>query len=201
MVARRTHIQITADEAARIGCALLSSDDPVARELAPAFSEVASGELAAIELSVGGSSPDDASRIAIDELSIDMASRSVAVSGKPVQLTPKEFDILAFLASNRGTVFSKEEIYRAVWRDQYLLDDSNIMAFVRKIRKKIEPEPDSPRYLLTVWGGRLQGGRVIRYLAESQESRKNPAMCRVLRLFYSGMVAKRTGGEGFERQS
>ena len=142
MVARRTHIQITADEAARIGCALLSSDDPVARELAPAFSEVASGELAAIELSVGGSSPDDASRIAIDELSIDMASRSVAVSG----------DILAFLASNRGTVFSKEEIYRAVWRDQYLLDDSNIMAFVRKIRKKIEPEPDSPRYLLTVWG-------------------------------------------------
>lgn len=152
MVARRTHIQITADEAARIGCALLSSDDPVARELAPAFSEVASGELAAIELSVGGSSPDDASRIAIDELSIDMASRSVAVSGKPVQLTPKEFDILAFLVSNRGTVFSKEEIYRAVWRDQYLLDDSNIMAFVRKIRKKIEPEPDSPRYLLTVWG-------------------------------------------------
>lgn len=56
------------------------------------------------------------------------------------------------MASNRGTVFSKEEIYRAVWRDQYLLDDSNIMAFVRKIRKKIEPEPDNPRYLLTVWG-------------------------------------------------
>lgn len=152
MVARRTHIQITADEAARIGCALFSSDEPVARELAPAFAEVASGKLAAIELSVGGPRSDDASCITIDELSIDMASRSVAVSGKPVQLTPKEFDVLAFLASNRGTVFSKEEIYRAVWRDQYLLDDSNIMAFVRKIRKKIEPEPDNPRYLLTVWG-------------------------------------------------
>ena len=74
------------------------------------------------------------------------------MSGTPVSLTPKEFDILAFLANNRGTVFSKEEIYRAVWQDEYLLDDSNIMAFVRKIRKKIEPEPDNPRYLLTVWG-------------------------------------------------
>ena len=39
-----------------------------------------------------------------------------------------------------------------MWKDEYLLDDSNIMAFVRKIRKKIEPEPDNPRYLLTVWG-------------------------------------------------
>ena len=78
--------------------------------------------------------------------------RTVKVLGAPVSLTPKEFDILAFLATNRGTVFSKEEIYRAVWRDEYLLDDSNIMAFVRKIRKKIEPEPDNPRYLLTVWG-------------------------------------------------
>lgn len=59
---------------------------------------------------------------------------------------------MPFLASNRGTVFSKEEIYRAVWQNEYLLDDSNIMAFVRKIRKKIEPEPDNPHYLLTVWG-------------------------------------------------
>ena len=39
-----------------------------------------------------------------------------------------------------------------MWQNEYLLDDSNIMAFVRKIRKKIEPEPDNPHYLLTVWG-------------------------------------------------
>ena len=88
----------------------------------------------------------------VGELSIDTASRLVKLSGAPVQLTPKEFDILAFLALNRGTVFSKEEIYQAVWRGQYLLDDSNIMSFIRKIRKKIEPEPDNPRYVLTVWG-------------------------------------------------
>ena len=92
------------------------------------------------------------STMTFGELSIDTASHTVKVSGEEVSLTPKEFDILAFLASNRGTVFSKEEIYRAVWQNEYLLDDSNIMAFVRKIRKKIEPEPDNPHYLLTVWG-------------------------------------------------
>jgi len=49
---------------------------------------------------------------------------------KEVSLTPKEFDILYFLAENRGEVFTKEQIYRAVWSNDYLLDDSNIMAFI-----------------------------------------------------------------------
>ena len=72
--------------------------------------------------------------------------------GSEVSLTPKEFDILYFLARNRGEVFTKEQIYRAVWDGTYLLDDSNIMAFIRKLRKKIEPSPDEPRYILTIWG-------------------------------------------------
>ncbi len=58
-------------------------------------------------------------------------------------MTPKEFDILYFLAQNRGEVFTKEQIYRAVWSEDYLLDDSNIMAFIRKLRKKIEPDPET----------------------------------------------------------
>ena len=71
---------------------------------------------------------------------------------KKIVLTPKEFDILYFLAENRGEVFTKEQIYKAVWSRDYLLDDSNIMAFVRKLRKKIEPNPDDPTYILTIWG-------------------------------------------------
>ena len=86
------------------------------------------------------------------ELTIDTASHTVRVAGEDVSLTPKEFDILWFLAQNRGEVFTKEQIYRAVWSDNYLLDDSNIMAFIRKLRKKIEPDPDAPRYILTIWG-------------------------------------------------
>lgn len=153
MRTNRTNIEITPAEAAELSSALFSSSSTAALELAPVFSDIASGRLTAIELAVAGSQSSTAAEpIVIGELSIDLASRTVKASGVPVSLTPKEFDILAFLAANRGTVFSKEEIYRAVWRDEYLLDDSNIMAFVRKIRKKIEPEPDNPRYLLTVWG-------------------------------------------------
>ena len=153
MRTNRTNIAITPAEAAELSSALFSSGSAAALELAPVFADIASGRLTAIELAVAGSQTSDAAEpIVIDGLSIDLASRTVKVSGAAVSLTPKEFDILAFLASNRGTVFSKEEIYRAAWQDEYLLDDSNIMAFVRKIRKKIEPEPDNPRYLLTVWG-------------------------------------------------
>ena len=88
----------------------------------------------------------------IGELVINPKSRSVIRMGQEVSLTPKEFDILYFLAENRGEVFTKEQIYRAVWSEDYLLDDSNIMAFIRKLRKKIEPNPDEPKYILTIWG-------------------------------------------------
>ena len=85
-------------------------------------------------------------------LFIDLRLRRVIRDGKEISLTPKEFDILYFLARNRGEVFTKEQIYQAVWESDYLLDDSNIMAFIRKLRKKIEPNPDSPEYILTIWG-------------------------------------------------
>ena len=86
------------------------------------------------------------------DLVIQPNSRQVFRAGEEIQLTPKEFDILCFLARNKGEVFTKEQIYNAVWEGSYLLDDSNIMAFIRKIRKKIEPNPDAPRYILTIWG-------------------------------------------------
>ena len=86
------------------------------------------------------------------ELEVHPRSRRVVMEGKDISLTPKEFDILYFLIQNKGEVFTKEQIYKAVWSDNYLLDDSNIMAFIRKLRKKIEPNPDEPKYILTIWG-------------------------------------------------
>lgn len=90
--------------------------------------------------------------ISCGALSIDLRLRRVIRDGQEIALTPKEFDILYFLARNRGEVFTKEQIYQAVWERDYLLDDSNIMAFIRKLRKKIEPNPDAPEYILTIWG-------------------------------------------------
>ena len=115
-----------------------------------------SGEVTSLLLSASGEAeapslvPPDGMRIG--ELEISPKSRRVVMGGAEVSLTPKEFDILYFLAQNRGEVFTKEQIYRAVWSEDYLLDDSNIMAFIRKLRKKIEPDPDAPKYILTIWG-------------------------------------------------
>lgn len=86
------------------------------------------------------------------ELMINPKSRRVLCRGQEVNLTPKEFDILYFLFQNKGEVFTKEQIYQAVWADEYMMADSNIMAFIRKIRKKIELNPDAPEYILTIWG-------------------------------------------------
>ncbi len=86
------------------------------------------------------------------DLCIFTRARKVTREDLEIPLTPKEFDILCFLARNRGEVFTKEQIYQAVWEGDYLLDDSNIMAFIRKLRKKIEPNPDDPNYILTIWG-------------------------------------------------
>ncbi len=86
------------------------------------------------------------------ELTIFLKARKVLRGEEEIFLTAKEFDILVFLARNRGEVFTKEQIYQAVWEEEYLLDDSNIMAFIRKLRKKIEPNPDNPKYILTIWG-------------------------------------------------
>lgn len=85
-------------------------------------------------------------------LTVDPRLRKVVRDEREISLTPKEFDILYFLARNRGEVFTKEQIYQAVWEDDYMLDDSNIMAFIRKLRKKIEPNPDAPEYIQTIWG-------------------------------------------------
>ena len=90
--------------------------------------------------------------IYVGSLEIHPKRRKVLHDGIEVNLTPKEFDILYFLAKNKGEVFTKEQIYQAVWAEDYLVADSNIMAFIRKLRKKIEPNPDAPEYILTIWG-------------------------------------------------
>lgn len=85
-------------------------------------------------------------------LTIDKEYRTARVDGNLTPLTGKEFDLLLFLASNKGRVFTKKQIYTQVWNEEYAFDDSNIMSFISKLRKKIEPDPDSPIYILTVRG-------------------------------------------------
>ncbi|MDY5474345.1 MAG: response regulator transcription factor [Holdemanella porci] len=83
---------------------------------------------------------------------IDKANRTVLVNNACVELTSKEFDLLTFLASNKGRIFTKQQIYTQVWKDEYAFDDSNIMSFISKLRKKIEADSEHPFYILTVRG-------------------------------------------------
>lgn len=90
--------------------------------------------------------------IVLQDMLIDKANRIVSINDIPVELTGKEFDLLSFLSSNKGRVFTKKQIYMEVWEDEYAFDDSNIMSFISKLRKKIEPDSDHPFYILTVRG-------------------------------------------------
>lgn len=133
---------------------LSAPDTAGAKELRQGIADLMDGSASSLMLELGGDEAPAAagSEIRCGALSIDVRFRRVTREGREIALTPKEFDILYFLARNCGEVFTKEQIYQAVWENDYMLDDSNIMAFIRKLRKKIEPNPDAPEYILTIWG-------------------------------------------------
>lgn len=83
---------------------------------------------------------------------VDDEAKSVTVDGEPVSLTPREYDILKFLLSNAGRVFTPKEIYRAVWDDEPLGAENAVAVHIRHIREKIEIDPANPRYLTVLWG-------------------------------------------------
>ena len=68
------------------------------------------------------------------------------------ELPPKEFDLLLFLAANQGRIVTKQQIYEAVWGEPYVYDDSNIMAVISRLRKKLERDAAHPYYVQTVKG-------------------------------------------------
>ncbi len=88
--------------------------------------------------------------LTFQNMMIDKENRTVHISAETVELTGKEYDLLLFLASNKGRVFTKKQIYTQVWENEYAFDDSNIMSFISKLRKKIEPDTEHPFYILTV---------------------------------------------------
>ena len=129
------------------------SESEAAAELYRGVEELISGQLDSLMLEPGSSVSVPANDgLTCGDLTIHARSRQVLRGGEEIQLTPKEFDILYYLARNRGIVFTKEQIYQAIWEEDYYTTDSNIMAFIRKLRKKIEPNPDAPEYILTIWG-------------------------------------------------
>jgi len=91
-------------------------------------------------------------RLEYENFMIDPHYREVNVNGESISLTNYEFEILYLLAKKPGQIFSKEQIYDQVWDTPYYGAVDNVMSLIRRIRKKIEPDPSKPIYVLTVWG-------------------------------------------------
>jgi two-component system KDP operon response regulator KdpE len=86
------------------------------------------------------------------ELTVDLARRLVTVSGREVQLTPTEYDLLLLLAENTGTVLEHEVLLRGVWGQEYTKDNDYLKVYIWHLRRKIEIDPRDPKLLLTEWG-------------------------------------------------
>lgn len=85
-------------------------------------------------------------------LHIDKNSRRVYVNNKEVIFTTKEFDLLTLLASNPNRVFTKEDLFERIWGMDSMGDLSTVTVHIRRIRTKIEKQPDNPQYIDTIWG-------------------------------------------------
>jgi DNA-binding response OmpR family regulator len=85
-------------------------------------------------------------------LEIDPSGRRVFVSGEEAQLTQREFELLLFLASHPGQVFSRDHLMDHVWRYPFYTDTSTVTVHVRRLRAKIESDPAEPGHIQTVWG-------------------------------------------------
>jgi two-component system KDP operon response regulator KdpE len=87
--------------------------------------------------------------IVVGELELDLEKRELRVSGKPVHLTPHQFDLLRVLAVNLGKLLTHRAILQEVWGPGYGTESNLLHVHVSQLRRKIEPDPARPRYLLT----------------------------------------------------
>ena len=136
------------DETDRVLGLELGADDYVVKPFSPR-------ELVARVRSVlrRSGAPTGTAVLTFDDLSIDLAAREVRVGGDVVALTAKEFDVLAHLASHPRQVFSRAQLLVAVWDSSPdYQDPATVTVHVRRVRNKIERDPEQPRWIATVWG-------------------------------------------------
>ena len=96
--------------------------------------------------------PEDNKVIKVRDLVVNTVNRSVQLSDKDIRLTAKEFDLLNLFITNRGRVFSREEMLDAVWKSDYAGDERTVDVHIRRLREKVERNPTQPEFIFTKWG-------------------------------------------------
>ena len=95
---------------------------------------------------------DEKGVLDVGALSIDYLSKAVKRLGEPVELSPKEFELVSLLASSPGRVFSNQEILDSVWPDGYAATSKDVKQYIYLLRRKLEPDPENPSVIVTVRG-------------------------------------------------
>ncbi len=99
-----------------------------------------------------GGSVEQKELLTIGGIELDDRTKEVTLDGEKISLTPTEFDILKLLMENIGKVFTPNEIYKAVWKDNPYGSENTVAVHIRHLREKLEYNPAEPRYLKAVWG-------------------------------------------------
>jgi DNA-binding response OmpR family regulator len=140
-----------ADEADRVAGLGIGADDYVVKPFSPR--ELAARVKAQLRRVALDKRPPPADhRLRGGDVVLDPLARTVAVRGRPVALTAKEFDLLHFLMAHPGQVFDRNALLDAVWDRDFFGDQSTVTVHVRRLREKIEREPSRPAHVKAVWG-------------------------------------------------
>ena len=100
---------------------------------------------------LGGGTPVT-EKLTVGGIEVDDKSKEVTLDGELVNLTRTEYDILKLLLEHKGEVFSPNQIYEKVWKDDPFGTENTVAVHIRHLREKIEYDPANPRYLKVVWG-------------------------------------------------
>jgi two-component system, OmpR family, KDP operon response regulator KdpE len=155
------------DEAGVVEALSHGADDYVIKPFGPAQLDA---RIRAVLRRANPSSAEDGQPIVVGELQLDPATREVTLRGLPVDLTPREFDLLSYLASRAGAVVTKRELLTHVWRQPYGGADKTVDVHLSWLRRKLGETAQEPRYLHTV------RGVGVRLVAPSESGTTEPAV-------------------------
>jgi two-component system, OmpR family, KDP operon response regulator KdpE len=141
-------LSVRSNETEKVRLLELGADDYVVKPFGMA--ELLARAKAALRRQARGSSGE--SVVKVDRLKIDLAGRAVYLEDERLTLTPKEYRLLQILAQHAGNVATHQQLLKEVWGQQHLNDTHYLRIFVRKLRQKIEADPNRPRILITELG-------------------------------------------------
>ena len=144
-------VSALAEEADRVLGLKMGADDYVTKPFSAA--ELSARIESVLRRAVMRGAPETVSNLSFEGLVIDLGTREVRVAGEKAEMTAKEFDLLAYLARSPRQVFSREQLLQQVWgSSSNWQSDATVTEHVRRLRRKIEDDPDNPRWITTVRG-------------------------------------------------